>query len=282
MELQPLKPGEVEAFTRTAKHLENNAEICGRARKNMQTQRPVLLGISGWPGSGKDVLGKKVMEKLGGTTVQLRFSAAIREEANEIIDACRGTTHQKAAENVKTSQNVSWKDAQKAVDIIHEAAQNPETTSRSRTTPVRKLLQEWATDVRRRENGNYWVYKALAPAIHAIAENKNVYIADVRFENEIEVARSLGFVLVRLDVTAATVKERLLKRDGLEINDEELQRLLQYPTESSLDNYNGFDLRFRNEGTIESGVDVITSFIKTGMQTPNTKPQNKTPKPALS
>jgi hypothetical protein len=263
MKLQPLEGREVDAFCEVALKLGADDQLCAKALAVMTTDRPLLLGMSGWPGAGKDVIGETVMANLGPPPLHLYFSAAIRQEANEIIDACREKTWNDAVDAVMETQHVARADAEKAVSIIHEEAQDRDTTAKTRTTAVRKLLQEWGTDVRRRDDDNYWAYKALAPAVEAIARGGNVYVTDVRFNNEVTIARALGFTLVRLDISRETVRTRLKNRDGLDVNDEELTRLLSFPTESSLDDYTGFDLRFTNEGDVESGVGVVEAYMRT-------------------
>lgn len=223
----------------------------------METHPPVLLGLSGWPTAGKDVLGVAAMDALGLTAKHLYFAVPMKDEVDTIINACRNTSVEQAVATVIDEQGVTEADALTAVQIIHDSAQNPTVNARTRTPVVRTLLQKWGTHVRRSQNEDYWVQKALVPAVHAIANGQHAYISDVRFVNEVVAAKKLGFFTVRLNISVATVKHRLAERDDLHPSDEELATMLAFPSESSLNDYTGFDLMFDNERDVAFGVKTI-------------------------
>lgn len=64
------------------------------------------------------------------------------------------------------------------------------------TSPrMRRLLQLWGTDWRRKQDRDYWT-KAEA---RTVPEHGRFFYTDVRFPNEVELVRSLGGLLYRID-----------------------------------------------------------------------------------
>lgn len=61
----------------------------------------------------------------------------------------------------------------------------------------RPILQWWGTEWRRAQNPNYWLEK-LAAAL-PWHEDVNLFVPDVRFQNEAELIRNLGGTLIRVD-----------------------------------------------------------------------------------
>jgi hypothetical protein len=67
--------------------------------------------------------------------------------------------------------------------------------------------------------------------------------------------------VVRLDVAIETVRERLAARDGLHLDDTQLRDLLAFASESSLNDWPTFDLRFVNEHGTEAGIEAIITHL---------------------
>lgn len=59
---------------------------------------------------------------------------------------------------------------------------------------VRKLMQNFATDIRRKEDPYYWVDKWS----NKIGAGDNIVVDDVRFQNEVDRIHGMGGVIVRL------------------------------------------------------------------------------------
>lgn len=63
---------------------------------------------------------------------------------------------------------------------------------------IRALMQNYGTEVRRRDNPNYWVNKWIDKAMLI---NRNIVVDDVRFNNEAEAVKVGSGILIRLNRT---------------------------------------------------------------------------------
>jgi len=63
---------------------------------------------------------------------------------------------------------------------------------------LRALMQNYGTEVRRKDEASYWLDQWKARTELLLAEGKHVVCDDARFLNEVEAIRSLGGVIVRL------------------------------------------------------------------------------------
>jgi len=234
-----------------------------RATEVVSHARPVLLGFSGWPAAGKDTVPEVLFSQLGVEAEHVYFSIPLKREVDRVITLCRDHVDEDGAgREVAVEMGVSDDHGHWAARIIHAAAHaDGGLHSRTRTPEVRELLQVWGTDVRRGEDPDYWVRQALAPAVETIAAGRCAYLSDVRFPNEVDGARRLGFHVTRLVVSRETVVRRLFERDGLEYESSQLDAMLAHPAESSLDGYHGFDLVLDNEGVVEGAVAAVRADV---------------------
>lgn len=98
----------------------------------------------------------------------------------------------------------------------------------------RLILQGWGTDFRRELDWDkYWLDK-LAAKVKLLPNNSLVIIPDVRFLNETNMIKTAKGTLWKI--------ERVTTMESLKDN---------HPSETSLDNYGGFDRVIKNFGTIE-------------------------------
>lgn len=224
------------------------ADVVEAAAARVTVERPLLLGFSGWPAAGKDTIPVLLYEELGVTPEHVYFAVPLKDEGDEILAHCRAAgSLDGAVSSIADAMSVTAAQAHLVTEVIYAAAQDPAIHARTRTDEVRRMLHIWGTDIRRDQDSEYWVRRALAPAVEVIAAGKACYLSDVRFANEVEWAQALGFYVVRLDVSEATVRSRLAARDGLEYTDEQFERLMTHPAEASLNSFPTFDLRFLNE-----------------------------------
>ena len=94
----------------------------------------------------------------------------------------------------------------------------------------RPMLQWWGADFRRHYNGeSYWLDKMLAK-METIVGREVLVITDVRYPNEAELVKRAGGIMLRVE-----------RETGL--ND-------AHSSENLLDDFEGFDYRLTNNGTI--------------------------------
>lgn len=64
---------------------------------------------------------------------------------------------------------------------------------------IRSLLQNYGTEVRRRDDTEYWINKWASLAEVMKASGFHIVVDDVRFLNEAEVVKRMGGIIVKLD-----------------------------------------------------------------------------------
>ncbi len=74
---------------------------------------------------------------------------------------------------------------------------------------IRRLMQWWGTEFRRGQDIDYWVTKAEARVSEWTVGGWYPVFTDVRFENEAEMMRRHGGILVRVMASDAVRRERL-------------------------------------------------------------------------
>jgi hypothetical protein len=72
---------------------------------------------------------------------------------------------------------------------------------------MRALMQNYGTEVRRKDNPNYWIHKWADDVDGLVRQGKNVVVDDVRFLNEAEAVKSRGGIIIR--VVRENIKEPL-------------------------------------------------------------------------
>jgi dephospho-CoA kinase len=101
---------------------------------------------------------------------------------------------------------------------------------------TRDMLQRVATFFREIDH-DIWVKNALREIDEVIEENPTIKIVvdDVRFQNEANLLRKRGFVIVKVKTNIGMRKNRIETRDGLSITDRTWQRWQVDPTEEEID-----------------------------------------------
>ena len=183
-----------------------------------------VIGFAGPMGSGKDTYGKavkKIAKKRGIETVHLSFATPLREELNCFINSIRLGLTDGEIEELMTIPVEQVAHLRK----LHEQAEkeSKEYNAYTRIVPVRTMLQYFGTDIRRKQDENYWVKQA-TEIIQQYKDNVIIYLTDVRYPNEAEAIKELGGIVVRLTVPETAQRQRLIERDGKE------------PTRANLDN----------------------------------------------
>jgi hypothetical protein len=216
----------------------------------------LMLGFSGKLASGKDSVALGVVSALKlEPVVHMSFAQPLKEEVNQAIMLIHDRSANEAREILRVNDSDVFDEF---VSLLSYAlAETPGATSMTRTAGMRRVLQFWGTEVRRAEQDDYWVSKAVVNGLNFASAGKNLFYTDGRFPNEIEGPQSVGFMVIRLEVSPEVQAERLALRDGL-IPD---PLSLVHPSETALDDYKGFDLVTDNEGKFEDTVELVSSWI---------------------
>lgn len=120
----------------------------------------MIIGLTGYKRSGKSTAAKYLAEKYG--FVRHNFKDALVEELKENFpDLLQAITDQWNLQ--------SWGGPEKTIDQMLE----------NKHSFVRELMQNYGTEVRRKDDPNYWTDKW-----HDNLPKGNVVVDDVRFKNE--------------------------------------------------------------------------------------------------
>lgn len=217
------------------------AEITEAAIANLESGKSKLFTISGKIGSGKDTVAPLALDLMN-IPVENRghdfFARPLKEEINEVFYFIAMASNQDdATRNVCLSLGVPLDQAKETVNILWSDVRNSVVeTSYDRTPTVRKALQYWGTEVRRNQDDNYWVKKALKNVLTLVAEGKTMYVTDSRFPNEVESVTDSGGTAIRINVSPEEQERRIQARDGLQISEDARNHI----SETSLDDYDGF------------------------------------------
>lgn len=205
----------------------------------------VFIGISGKICSGKDTVASEIaslVREKGKTVHVTSYAKLLKEEVNEIINYTKhlGDSRETTSKILSFHFKVSLEEASKALELVIKASKvSSNLSAYERTEEIRQLMQFWGTEVRRKENPNYWVEKTISQNFH----EDFVIVTDCRYSNELEAVLEKDGYVLRLEVSPETQLKRIIERDGEKEID--LQRL-QHTSEISLDDYN-FKNRFDTE-----------------------------------
>ncbi len=230
--------------------------LCAMAAAQLNSGMAMVIVISGRLGSGKDTVAPLVLQKLGrNNAVHEYFAKPLKDEITEIIQIAQRAKTRKEAISASVERLQA---PEEQVSLVVERLWNDVKTgevenSHKRTLSTRFALQFWGTEVRRHQDENYWIKKAIASTVKEVSEGRNVYITDARFENEIDALTELGATTVRLTVSEKIQRERIFSRDGLEITEEAKNHI----SESALDSYednNMFEIIVQTDDIDANGV----------------------------
>lgn len=239
--------GETQTTNQAQKISENfdiSLKTAETALHNLETDKSKFIAVSGKIGSGKDTIAPLVMKAFGvdeDESVQEYFARPLKEEVQQVIEIFREYHNvDDAVFAVAKRMGISYNKSLKVYGFMSdEIIKDRSLTSYSRTPGIRKALQYWGTEVRREQDTDYWVKKALKSVYEKIADGKSVYITDNRFPNEV-LASSLALAkTIRLDVSPEEQERRIMNRDSILISED----ARNHASETSLDDYKDYDVR---------------------------------------
>ena len=190
--------------------------------------------IAGKMGYGKDYVGNLIKNSFSNIE-KISFADALKEEVEHIINLTRNNS---SFEHIAYEMNVS-KDEIKPLYIAMITFKDiNELTVKKKNSTIRFMLQYWGTDVRRKNNENYWVQKTVDKILEINKLGNVALITDGRFPNELKGVSELNGITIQLDISKEKQIENLLNRDGILPNKE----AFNHPSETSYLEYKDFDL----------------------------------------
>lgn len=251
-------------MTSTTMTFEQAAAWAGVDGATMELARACIkprIVVSGKLASGKDTVAAETMRVLGfPDAVRVSVAEPLRKEVDSILALSKEPEVDEAIAGISIFGGISEDTAITVHAMACRAlAADPGVTSYTRTADIRSLLQYWGTDVRIAQDALYWARKAVHSIFHVLAADNAVYITDARFVGDIDMARSICFYALRLEVAADVRESRLFARDGLMLD----PATENHPSEQSLENYPNFDILVDNSGPLQQTIaDIIWNLSR--------------------
>lgn len=211
-------------------------ELSRLAQHFITSRDVIVLGVSGKLGAGKDTVAPLVLDGLGySDPVHEFFAKPLKDEVTDAIGRIlNANTIDNAARSIASGQNVDIPKAQVIATRLWEDVKSGEVvTSYKRTPATRFALQYWGTDIRREQDLNYWVKRAISMTVNQVSAGVSVFVTDARFENEIDALTAFGAHTVRLVVSPEEQTRRIIERDGVAPSKEATDHI----SETALDSY---------------------------------------------
>lgn len=221
-----------------------------------------IIGISGKIGSGKNYLAEKLIQELtslGYTTSEASFAAALRSELNRMIktikvDYIDAVPFKQTIHHMSDIYSMTLGEAALMhALLIDDVVEYGDFNANSRTEGVRRALQILGTDIRRKNDNDYWVKE-----FHrTVPDSDFILVTDVRFPNEADSVVEHEGIMIRLEVSQDVINERVQGRDGLQYSAD----ALAHPSETALDNYEKFDIIVNDKFDVSHIVNSILAKI---------------------
>lgn len=218
------------------------------------------IGFSGKMGSGKDYTANLVAEKIKLINPNVKvgfltYASTLRIELDCIADKIK----QKEDLNVIAKEmNVAISELEHLLNLFlsDNTFWDENYSTFNRTPKAREILQYWGTDVRRKQDNNYWVTKTKEIALKSNFDY--LLITDVRFPNEAQGVNDLNGIVIECWVPDDERIKRLEAR-GVKMTKE----TLKHSSETSMENYNEFDLKV-NTGSPNADDKIIKLLRRKG------------------
>jgi thymidylate kinase len=221
------------------------------------TSTPYIIGISGKIGAGKNYLASKLAEvyhERGFKTAEVSYAIPLKDEATRIMEDFRN--HPIDFDALADQYAIDEHDLITLYErVSNDMTHYPLLTGWDRTEGVRRFLQYLGTDIRRKQNYNYWVDKVQD---YFPKDVDYIFITDARFPNEADKILSLNGTLIRIDVPDEVILQRSSSRDGLKYS----QEALNHDSEHALDNYKKFEVIIGESFNAEELVDNFIEIKK--------------------
>lgn len=145
----------------------------------------MVIGLCGFAGSGKTTVAKYLVNEF--KFKQLNFKDGLVAEMKENLP---DVLKELALLEIKE------KDIKKGGYLIEKLFED-------KPPIMRALMRNYGTEVRRKDNKNYWVDQWVQKAKEV---GGNIVVDDVRFDNELQAVKNMGGIIIRVtrdDITSA-------------------------------------------------------------------------------
>ncbi len=199
----------------------------------------MIIGFAGKAASGKTTAARYIQAQLDCEIVILPMAQMLRQEVEDFIRSVDGNDNIPLIYGDQDDKiKIFYIDEQRALQQCpqwsrfiadhHDIQDHPGQTAVS----VRRILQWWGTEYRRAQDHDYWT-KAWEQKLQDYdPTSTHILVDDVRFINELTMIKKHGGTFIKIE------------RPGF-------NGANNHSSENSLDDYDGWNLVIRNDGTLE-------------------------------
>ncbi|MCM2263962.1 MAG: hypothetical protein NDI73_02105 [Desulfuromonadales bacterium] len=199
----------------------------------------MIIGFAGKAASGKTTAARHLQSCLDGEALIVPMAMVLRDEVEDFLrlvgaDPFLPLVHGSQEDKVRVFHVDAVRAQAACRQWTHFMEEHRDIQERSGMTSVtvRRLLQWWGTEYRRAQDPDYWT-KAWGRKIEQYDLTRTpILVDDVRFMNELEVIRTHGGLIVKIE------------RPGF-------SGANNHSSETSLDGFNNWDAVVVNNGTLE-------------------------------
>lgn len=199
----------------------------------------MIIGFAGKAASGKTTAARHLQSCLAGEVLIVPMAMVLRDEVEGFLRLCGADpfvhlVHGSQEDKVRVFHIDAARAQAACGEWTHFIEEHQDIQDRSGVSAVtvRRLLQWWGTEYRRAQDPDYWTEAWGRKIEQYDLSRTHILVDDVRFMNELEVVRSHGGQIVKIE------------RPGFDGAN-------NHSSETSLDGYNDWDAIVVNDGTLE-------------------------------
>jgi len=210
----------------------------------------MIVGFAGKAASGKTTAARHMATLLPGEVQIIPMALLLREEVEQFL---RGIGSVEYVPLVYGSQEDKvrsfYVDSEQAMNYCpkwdHFIAEHREIQDLKKmtTVTVRRILQWWGTEYRRAQDADYWTKAWIKKVAQCDTDRIHILVDDIRFMNELEALKSQGGRIIKII------------RPGF-------NGAGDHASETSLDDFRGWDHTVQNDAGLQDFLDRITTLTE--------------------
>jgi hypothetical protein len=211
----------------------------------------MIIGFAGKAATGKTTAAKFLKDVLTDEVLIVPMAMVLRDEVEAFLRAIGADESVPLVYGCQEDKvQVFYVDQQRALDSCdkwgHFITENREIQDRPGQTAVtvRRILQWWGTEYRRAQDHDYWTKAWAAKIGDYDLQQGQLLVDDIRFSNELTVLREQKGLIIKIE------------RPGFDGAN-------NHSSETSLDDFSGWDGVIVNDGTLEQFREKVVALAGT-------------------